>query len=210
MALFKKDDVSIYHPHIPRTGGRYIAELFAVNKFSKFHDGFEHTVRGIEVPHLHYPLYNFLECVPESKKIAIVRNPYDRFVSQIKTQYIKRLYPVTFFDMIKDKEWLFSFLDYEREVDAYITNWFRPQHEYIEEGTLVYKFEDGLNENFVNWIKKNFDIEFEFNNNINYEVTDVEINAKNLRANIDPIVRQHIQEYYKEDYTKLNYVEEQS
>lgn len=210
MALFKKDDVSIYHPHIPRTGGRYVTELFDLNNFQVFHRGFEHTVRGIEVPHLHYPLYNFLEEVPDAKKILIVRNPYDRFISSIKTQYFVRSYPSSFFDMISDKDWLFSFLDYEREVDSYITNWFRPQHEYIEKSTLIYKFEDGLDQNFTNWIKANLNIEFNHYNNISYDISDQEQCANKLNVSINPIVRQHIQEYYHEDYSNLNYEEEQS
>jgi len=210
MALFKKDDVSIYQPHIPRTGGRYIIELFLQNGFQVFHRGFEHHVRGIEIPHLHYPLYNFLEGVPDSKKIAVVRNPYDRFISEIKTQYFVRSYPSTFFEMIKDKEWLFSFLDFERDVDSYVTNWFRPQHEFIEDDTLVYKFEDGLDENFVNFINANLNLGIEYSEGIEYDFTEQEYSAKNLNIDIDPIVRKHIEEYYKEDYSKLNYAEGES
>lgn len=209
MALFKKDDVSIYHPHIPRTGGRFVKELFLSNGFSTFHTGFEHKVRGIEVPHLHYPLYNFLEDVPDAKKIAVVRNPYDRFISALKLNYLIASYPESFFDMVADKNWLFSFLDYQREVDSYISNWFRPQHEFLEDNTSIYKFENGLNENFAAWIESTFNIKFNYSV-IDYPKLDIELDAKNLKVFIDPAVKQYIQEYYHEDYSKLNYEEEQS
>lgn len=200
----------MYHTHIPRTGGRYIAELFRQNNFQIFHTGFEHHVRGIEIPHLHYPLYNFLECAEDSKKMVIVRNPYDKFVSQIKAHYIVKPLPVEFFDLIKDKDWLFSFLDFERDVDSYATNWYRPQNEFIEDESLIYKFEDGLNENFVNWLKTNFNIDFKYIDNAKYDLTKEENIARNFNIVIDPSVRKYIEEYYEEDYSKLNYAEGES
>jgi hypothetical protein len=203
--LFCKDNESIFHVHIPRTGGRYIRELFVYNHFKIYHSNYERFVEGIELPHLHYPLYNYLEGAEESKQFTIVRNPFNKFKSTMNLIIKGREYPIEVYDMLKDKDWLFNFIDYEKtQSDLYKSNTFRPQKEFISEKTKVYKFENGLGENLIEWLNENIDLKLR-NASVFYQKGPLELKKYKFEQEIDPKVEDLIKEYYAEDYEFFNY-----
>jgi hypothetical protein len=201
--LFCKKNKSIFHIHIPRTGGRYINSIFKLNKFKPYHNNFNTTVQGIEVPHLHYPLYNFLEGVEDTENhFTIVRDPFERFKSAMKVIINSRSYPEEIYELIQNKSWLFEFLDFEREVNSYKYNFFRPQCEFISNKTTIYRFEDGLGDNFLEWLNNTFDIYLK-SMNFKYNLADSELLECNQEINVS--IKNLIKEYYKSDYDYFNY-----
>lgn len=207
--LYFKDEISIFQIHIPRTAGRYIKKLFIDNEFDCYFWDYTQTYEGIEIPHLHYPLYNILEDVEEcDNHFTVVRNPYDRFKSLMDLIIVGREYPDEIFDLVKNKDWLFQFIDNEKNVNLYKVNGFPQQVDFISEKTRVYKMEDGMNENFVNWINQNFKLDLK-DLNIEYTISDNEDKIINMDIRpsdrFDPIVEKFIKEYYEKDYIKFNY-----
>lgn len=207
MPLYQKGDKSLYHPHIPRTGGRYVKYLMMENGFNCYFSGFEHKIQEIEVPHTHYPLYdNFLEGVKDSENFVIVRNPYDRFISAAKVTTIARDWPKDeFFKYLENKDWCFKFLDFERNIHSYYTNWYRPQWEFVSPKSKVYKFEDLLGKQFVNWMNENYSLQL-----INFEIEhkidgEVELESKKINIPYNEKIEANIREYYAEDYSKFSY-----
>jgi len=202
--LFCNNNKYIFHIHIPRTGGRYIRNIFEQNYYQTYHNNFEYFVQGIETPHLHYPLYNILEDIDRSSTIhfAVVRDPFERFKSSMQLVIKGNQYPIEIYDQLKDKDWLFNFLDFQRNVTYYHTNLFRPQHEFISEKTLTYKFEHGLQKNFLSWANDNMSTNL-INKNFSYTLGLAE-ELKNPREIFDD-VKPLIKEYYIKDYATFNY-----
>lgn len=207
----EKYGIELYHIHIPRTAGRFIKQLFSYNSYELYHTDFGILVEGIEVPHLHYPLYNFLENVEESKKFTVVRNPFDRFKSSIKLLIKARSYGDDIYSYLRDESWLVDFLNYERSVGvSYTGNLFRPQHEFISNDTFVYKYEDGINESFVEWINLHLKTNLKYSE-VSYPKS---VNEESENPNsfnyidylIDEKVEKTIKNYYNKDYEVFNYV----
>lgn len=207
--LYCNDRTNIFHVHIPRTAGRYIKSLFVENKFDCYFWNYNDTYKGIEVPHLHYPLYNVLEDVEECPHhFTIVRNPYQRFKSLMDLIIVGRQYPDEIYSVLKDKDWLFNFLENEKDISLYKCNSFTSQVDFVSERTKIYKMEDGINKNFVNWINQIFSLDLK-NLKIDYDIGGVEpilINSSTKPSDkFDPIIEEYIKEYYEEDYKKFNY-----
>jgi hypothetical protein len=90
MLISKKNIKPLYFVHIPRTGGRYIRDLFENNNFLlNFYD-FREYFMNKEIPHLHYPLYSKFTNYGEIPQFTIVRNPLNRFISMFFFIYEKR------------------------------------------------------------------------------------------------------------------------
>lgn len=210
--LYCRDEISIFQIHIPRTAGRYIKRLFIDNEFDCYFWDYAQTYKGIEIPHLHYPLYNILEDVEEcDNHFTVVRNPYDRFKSIMDLIIVGREYPDEIFELVKNKDWLFQFIDHEKDGNLYKTNFLSLQMNFISEKTKVYKIEDGINENFINWINQNFKLNLVNLEDLSkgYATTTWEDKIINMDIRpsdrFDPIVEKFIKEYYEKDYIKFNY-----
>jgi len=201
--LFCKNDKKIYHIHIPRTGGRYIRELFVKNSFDFYYSDFYYSYKGVEIPHLHYPLYLDLEFVEESEHFTLVRNPFEKFKSVMQTTIRVRGYSEEIYNLIKDKDWLFNFLDMERDGNSYITNYFRKQSDFVSEKTKIWKLEDNLDQNFVDWLNKNLNIELKNFDDIVYHKAEPELIP--IKQEVCSSIKELIKEYYAEDYEKFNY-----
>lgn len=213
MPLIYNETKNIFHVHIPRTGGRYIRDTFIMNnfkiKYHKFSDHIEYISGDIEhkkeIPHLEYPFYNLLPGVLGTLKFTIVRNPYDRFISLINCGYdIKKEELNDFYNYLNSKSNFDKFINdsFDKKSNYYYSNHFLPQTKYINPFVKIYKYENGLNEYFADWMKKNFNIKlnsYKINKNkyterINY---DVNILPKNLKS--------YIAEYYFDDFLVFNY-----
>lgn len=194
----------IFHVHIPRTGGRFIRELFSKNSFNFYFAAYDQKFQGIEIPHLHYPLYLNLERVEESEHFVVIRNPFERFKSSMQVIIRSREYSEEIYEIMKDKDWLFSFLDMERNVKTYDANVFRKQKDFISEKTKIWKLEDNLDDEYINWMNQTFNINLEKKEKaLDYERGSAELLP--IKKQIDPSIEELIKEYYEEDYEYFNY-----
>lgn len=200
--LYYSGDKKIFHIHIPRTAGRYIKEIFISNFYEVTFANYSYRFYGIEIPHLHYPLYNFLEDVEDSPHFAIVRNPYDRFKSHIKKIIKANHFDKTIVESMKDKNFLRSFLDNEKYKSMYQSNVLRNQIEFISPKTKIYKFENGFGINYIDWMNENFNLNLK-NFSVSYQKSGEE--NKNSEIIFDSSIEKTIREYYSEDYEYFNY-----
>lgn len=204
MSLFTKGDNKIFHIHIPRTGGRYIKEIFKENSYEIYHDDYEQSIYGISITHLHYPLYEWLEEVSDSNHFAIVRDPFTKFASaahcMIKEWYSDMEEHV--YSALETKDGLAQFIEYHAATKRYNSNWLRSQHEFISPKTKIYKYEDSLGENFIKWFNNNF------SDNIPHREYSYFGDPKELEKNMikeNAKIESLIKEYYKDDYKILGY-----
>lgn len=243
MALFQAKNKSIYHIHIPRTGGKYISELIHQNNFDQSFEsqivypntndltldenieleengyqiyGLEY--KGVSITHLHYPLYNEIsDEIKKAEKFAIVRDPYDRFASSLGATCLRTENGYNWqmvCDDLKDKDYFFKFMDLMKNYSEYKNNCFRPQVEFVDKKTKIYKFEDGLGENFTKWFEENFSIKIRDKNTEGEDLIDpnsltFEHEKKKLQiqddVKIDPIIKEYVREFYAKDYETFGY-----
>lgn len=207
MSLFKKDDLSVYHIHVPRTGGRFITQTLVQNNFSVSHvsDNWQDFICGVHPMHLHYPLYEYLEGVEESKQFAVVRDPVSRFVSQLTNLIILRSYDDQFVESLDDMETLTNFIQIEALTAHYHNNWFRRQVEYMNPKVSVWKFEDGLCNPFRNWFYKKYNVELEDKEYYYYAQESCENNPIKKEFSISKKLENNIKNIYIDDYRAFDY-----
>lgn len=204
MALYTKNNTNVFHVHIPRTGGRYIKEVLTQNNFNIFHDDYEQTIYGISTMHLHYPLYEMLDDVANSNHFTIVRNPFMRFASaahcMIKEWYVDMEDQV--YSALETKDGLEQFIEYHAITKRYTANWLRPQYEFVSDKTFIYKYENKLGKNFIEWFNTTFDSDLE-HKEYSYFGDPKELLENNIKENkkIESLIR----DYYKEDYEVFGY-----
>ena len=209
MSLFYKNNSSVYHVHIPRTGGRYITQTLVDNAYEVANHTCDDdiTLYGIECFHTHYPLYEYFEGVSSSLQIAICRNPITKFWSEVTTTAIKREYTQHDIDLFDDYDFFCHWVNYERMTYHYAKNWFRPQHEFLNGKTNVWKFEDGLGKPFRSWFYELTgdtlaDKEYSY-----YGDESNELNPKRKEYILSESLKDNIRKYYEEDFNELNYNE---
>jgi hypothetical protein len=204
MALFTKNNKKIFHIHIPRSGGRYIKEVLLQNDYQIDHDDCDQSIYGISVMHLHYPLYEMLEDVAASNHFAIVRNPFTRFASaahcMIKEWYSEMEDDI--YSALETKEGLSQFIEYHAITKRYNANWMRSQHEFISPKTFIYKYEDQLGKNFIDWFNNTFDTDLK-HKEYSYYGDPKELLENEIKSNkkIESLVR----DYYKKDFEFFGY-----
>lgn len=203
MPLFKKKDKEVFFIHIPRSAGRYIAQLFLKNDYDVLFCNFDEKIEGIEMPHLHYPHYNTYLSVEDKKHFTVVRNPYKKFHSCINLIYQVHKTSRHEYSKLRDRNFLTQALDNNRYDISYHNNWFRPQHEFVSDKTFVWKYEYGFGTNFVNWLNKNFDVGLKECDEIEYEFEDGE--KPEYIIYDDKEIELNIREYYSKDYEIFKY-----
>ena len=209
MSLFYKNNSAIYHVHIPRTGGRFITQTLVSNDYEVANHTCDDDVilYGIECYHLHYPLYEYFEDVSSSLQFAVCRNPITRFWSEFSTVAIKRSYTQKDIEPLDDYDNFCYWINYERMVHHYAKNWFRPQHEFVSDKTIIWKFEDGLCKPFRNWF---FDLtgdRLEDKEYSYYGDEDNELNPKRKEFTLSKSIMDNVCKYYQEDFNRFNYNE---
>ena len=183
---------SIYFVHIPRTGGKHVKELFAQNNYD-FVLGDYLQWNNKETAHLCYPDYeiflNFLEC----QKFTIVRNPLDRFISGISDD--SRFNEETINKILVSQSSLNMYLN--NIIFHDLANRFTPQINFLNNSIKIYNYENGLKENFFEWIKDNFNLQLK-------DVTALTA-GHNFKIDLSNKEKQFIENYYYQDYKILNY-----
>lgn len=202
--LYTKNNNRLFHVHIPRTGGRYIKEVLSQNGYQITHDDYEQTIYGISIMHLHYPLYEMLDDVINSHHFTIVRNPFNRFASaahcMIKEWYSDMEDQV--YSSLESPDGISQFIEYHAITKRYTANWLRPQHEFVSEKTFIYKFEDKLGKNFIDWFNSNFNASLE-HKEYSYFGDPKELLENKIKENKK--IESLIKDYYKEDYELFEY-----
>lgn len=205
MSLFCKDNLSVYHIHIPRTGGRFITQTFIHNDYKLFHCEDTLSLYGIECFHLHYPIYEQLEGVSESIQFAVIRNPLDRFKSEFSNVIVKRKYDEKKLEEFESYDRFLNWIEYERMTSHYAKNWFRPQHEFIGPNTLIWKFEDGLTKNFREWFYKITENRLEDKEYSYWGDEESELSPERKKYKMSKKLIENVKKYYQQDFQLLNY-----
>jgi hypothetical protein len=190
----------IFFIHIPRTAGRYVKTLFKNNSDICEFYLFDELFKGVVIGHLHYPYYEQLFNFKNVIKLTVVREPVDRFISILST--------------IADQEWFLknkifknqnSFNEFVNEkVINSDNNWFRPQVNFIDNETKIWKYENGFGNSFVNWIKEisNFEIKNKVNLKHIFKTMDYDNKKKIILSEKE---KNLIKNYYYQDYKILEY-----
>jgi len=184
----------IYFAHIPRTAGRFIKNTLIKNNHDTRSYFYNTYYKEKEVPHLTYPEYEqFLNYMP-LKNFAVIREPVDRFISMIKHNWTFNEEKIN--KMFKSQE------DFNQTINGEIletpSNWFVPQINFINYDTKLWRFEDGFETKWIEWMINNFNIKI---NKFAAKEKDYAIN--NTSLNKQKI--QYIKNYYYKDYKLLNY-----
>jgi len=197
--LLKKNNIEIFFVHIPRTAGRYVTNLLKSNNFQPISLDTRENYNGIEEIHLHHKLLNHFDEYNRSKKLTIVRDPLNKFVSSatIDIGLHKRNSNLEF----NSVENIISYINLQKNKYSFHTNWFRPQHEFISKDCKIWKYENGFKDDFIKFLKKNFNIE------INICEVDWKTNYDDVykKINITDKIKETIKSIYKEDYNLFDY-----
>ena len=81
-------------------------------------------------------------------------------------------------------------------------NWFKPLVEFMTDRTHIWKYEDGMGENFVSWLSGIMGVDLEFDEDIEYPKSRDEGNklkkTPKLIHNLRQLYRKDIELYYPE------------
>ena len=196
----------VFFAHIPRTAGRYVdANLLWRNNFEwdEIHldtgKGVMTDLHGAEIAHWHQDIYEEHLNVKDVPNFSIVRNPVDRFISG--SVYLKRLYGNDSQELFEDENLFFSMIANIPMMDpSFSANWFRSQIDFMTDRTKIWKYEDGMGDNFVSWLSDIIGVDLKFDENIEYPKSRDEGNkldkTPKLIENIKQLYRKDIKEFY--------------
>lgn len=190
----------LYYIHIPRTGGRYVKNLFKKNNYNYLFDDYYMYLRDtlkrkdIEFCHFEYPYFFKLTNNKTVDNFTVVRDPIDRFRSCLKATLLKDKIEITTNNVNEILNNLKLFIN--NQIISETNNWFVPQVNFISYETKLWKYEDGLGKNFRNWLFQNF--------NLKLEIYDTKYDIANYDEKIDleftSLQKDNIKNYYYKDY----------
>ena len=198
----------VFFAHIPRTAGRYVdANLLWRNNFTwdeidlDTGNGVMTVLHGEEIAHWHKDLYEEHLNVKDIPNFSIVRNPVDRFISG--SIYLKRLYGNDSQEQFEDPHLFISMIANIPLVDpSFSANWFRSQVDFMNDKTKIWKYEDGMGENFVNWLGDLIGVDLKFDEDIDYPKSKDEGNkldkTPQIIDNVKQLYRKDIEQFYPE------------
>ena len=159
------------------------------------------VLHGEEIAHWHKDLYEKHLNVKDIPNFSIVRNPVDRFISG--SIYLKRLYGNDSQEQFEDPHLFFSMIANIPLVDpSFSANWFRSQVDFMNDKTKIWKYEDGMGENFVNWLGDLIGVDLKFDEDIDYPKSKDEGNkldkTPQIIDNVKQLYRKDIEQFYPE------------
>jgi hypothetical protein len=201
MAIFKQGDNICYFIHIPRTGGRYVSSLFENSEDieCKHHKIHTEEIRGIDITHLHYPLYDHFLRVENIPHIAVVRNPYSKFYSSIRNMH--SLHQINYNELLCNEQEFLKFINIEIEIQSFHNNWFLPQHKFLSPKTHVWKYEWGFGDKFKKWVYDKTQIELTIQK-VDYDNFKGETSEQ---FKIDKRIKKYVKNFYRKDYNQFGY-----
>ena len=198
----------VFFAHIPRTAGRYVeANFLWRNDFTwdelplDTGNGVMTTLHGAEIAHWHKDIYEEHLNVKDIPNFSIIRNPIDRFISG--SVYLKRLYGNDSQELFEDPNLFFSMIANIEAMDpSFSANWFMPQVEFMTDRTKIWKFEDSMGDNFVEWLGDLIGVKLKFDEDIEYPKANDEGNkldkTPKLIDNVKQLYRKDIEQFYPE------------
>ena len=198
----------VFFAHIPRTAGRYVeANFLWRNDFTwdelplDTGNGVMTTLHGAEIAHWHKDIYEEHLNVKDIPNFSIIRNPIDRFISG--SVYLKRLYGNDSQELFEDPNLFFSMIANIEAMDpSFSANWFMPQVEFMTDRTKIWKFEDSMGDNFVEWLGNLIGVKLKFDEDIEYPKANDEGNkldkTPKLIDNVKQLYRKDIEQFYPE------------
>ena len=198
----------VFFAHIPRTAGRYVeANFLWRNNFTwdelplDTGNGVMTTLHGAEIAHWHKDIYEEHLNVKDIPNFSIVRNPIDRFISG--SIYLKRLYGNDSQELFEDPNLFFSMIANIEAMDpSFSANWFMPQVEFMTDRTKIWKFEDSMGDNFVEWLGDLIGVKLKFDEDIEYPKANDEGNkldkTPKIIDNVKQLYRKDIEQFYPE------------
>ena len=154
--------------HIPRTAGRFVEWNLEAQGWvwddKNVIDKMYKSVEGIELAHFHREFYEKYLDVKDIPHISIVRNPIDRFISA--SMWLTRLYGDDIQESMEDPM-MFSSMIYNFPASESL-NWYRPQVDFISDKTHVWKFEDGIGDEFSSWISGIVGVDIKMDKDLKY------------------------------------------
>ena len=181
--------------HIPRTAGRFIEENILNNEFECEQKKIWTSECGVEIAHFHKELYEKFLNISGIPHITIVRDPVDRFFST--SIFLKRMYGNDIEQLLEDENTFFSMI--ENFPLPQSMNWFRPQVDFIGEETHVWKYENGFQQDFSDWMTSILGIDFKIEKLKYSSLTTDESNKVQRR----PKIIQNVKRLYAKDYNTL-------
>ena len=202
MAIFTQGSNSCYFIHIPRTGGRYVGNLFEnTDGVESKYNSIGRQVQNIVETHLHYPVYYDI-CPDNIPFITVVRNPYDKFISSLKL--MGTVHSIDYNSLLVDEFDCYKFIFREILQSSRHNNWFLPQYKFIDPNTFVWKYEWGFGEDFQEWVKENTGIELNISE-VEYNRIEGEGDFRNNNLQLSEESERNIKKFYNKDYSKFNY-----
>ena len=158
-------------------------------------------MHGAEIAHWHREIYEEHLDVKDIPNFSIIRNPFDKFISG--SVYLKRLYGNDCQELFEDENLFFSMLANIPTLDPnFSANWFKSQVDFMTDRTHIWKYEDGMGENFVSWLSGIMGVDLEFDEDIEYPKSRDEGNklkkTPKLIHNLRQLYRKDIELYYPE------------
>lgn len=190
---------SVFFIHIPRTAGRYVKTLLKNNYDDCQFYTFDKTLDGIVIGHLHYPNYEKLFNFKNIKKFTVVREPVDRFISVLS---VSTLSLDEKNEIFKSQHCFNKFVN--NEILKSDNNWLRPQINFIDNKTKIWKYENGFENNFIDWLQKNCNLDLKNKNNLRpvFKKMDYDNKKKIILSKKE---KELIKNYYYQDYKVLEY-----
>tara|TARA_R110002020_G_scaffold103385_1_gene242061 strand:- start:2353 stop:2976 length:624 start_codon:yes stop_codon:yes gene_type:complete len=191
----------VFFAHIPRTAGRFVEANLLENGFTWDDDylnqghGVMSIVNGYEIAHYHREHYEKYLNVKGIPHFSIVRNPITKFISG--SIYLKRAYGDDIQSIMEDP-FMFSSMIENLPLEGSI-NWYRPQVDFLRSDTNVWKFEDRLDDEFVEWLSNIVKVKLNFDKDIYYPKADDEGNKLKRTSELENTIRM----MYKKDFEVL-------
>ncbi|PMO67491.1 hypothetical protein BCT05_06860 [Vibrio breoganii] len=192
MPIFTKKDSIVLFVHIPKSAGTTVKDLFIQNDYNVI---LGNKNRKIEFPctpqHYHNEILEYLNLNSIEYRFTVVRNPITRLFSEYKFRGYDKIKYITFDVFVHAAFKLYK-------LDKYcFDNHIRPQSEFISEGLIVYKFEDGIEEIRNSFVKKSLiDSSTIISHKRKSKKATLQFNSSTLR---------NIMDFYKEDFSLFNY-----
>lgn len=199
--VHKGSGKKVFFAHIPRTAGRFVEANLLANGFEWGEShmdtglGVMSVVHGYEIAHYHrdhYQKYLNIENIPH---FSIVRSPITKFISG--SVYLKRTYGNDIQSVMEDPMMFSSMIQNLPFKEAW--NWYRPQIDFLTNQTHVWKFENGIGDEFVSWLSNIIGVDLKFQDDIDYPKSKDEGN----KLKMTPALEVNIRSCYRKDFEVL-------
>ena len=200
MAVFKHEETGkrFLFVHIPRTAGRFVERNLEAQGW-KWDDNLNittmyHSFNGIEVAHFHREYYQeYLES-QDISHVSIIRNPIDRFISA--SFFLTYMYGSDIQESMEDPFYFYNMLENYPVNES--RSWYRNQLDFLSKKTHTWRFEDGFEKTFDNWLSDIVGVEVKMDASMRYTKRD----ERQKLTKTDALVS-NVKELYKNDIAKL-------